>query len=370
MKMSIIDKYPTQAQLSMFYTLCAEVELEFRGPRVRFHGHRNVGCNKVLTKMKFFLLKLRVTNFTSMLAYVNKHNQYALIQLLSDMLPITEIFPTDSENHMFDTLCEARQECIRPRDFSTNMRRRHVHDMMDTFITNLRATNLLCMTSRAVKLNQFTTVLILAHHTGNVHQRDVDGNTVLHLIAKLSTSRKLNGWYFSILDHLLKKRCDLDAINSENKSALDIAAELGCVNMVEELLKFGANIFGNQDSAPTLDFIHTVMLNRPVDEKTPLLEEIECTVKSVDNSVRGRVDEIEALVIQERNLAFMMSTHKRLGKQSRLNHLDENMVRSMVLEEINRVYTADYLRNLSTDVRREMIIDAYDIHETSNENVE
>ena len=369
--MSIIDKYPTQAQLKMFYTLCAEVELEFRGPRVRFRGVLNAGCQNVLNKMKIFLLKLRVTNFSSMLAYVKNHNQYALIKLLSDMLPITEIFPTDGENHMFDALCEdIHKEYIRPVDFSTATRRRNVNDKMNSFITHLQATNLLQMTSRAVKLNQFKTVRVLTRHTGNVHERDIDGNTVLHLMAKLSSSGKTNGWYSHTLDHLLFKRCDLDAINSENKSALDIAAELGSVSMVEVLLEFGANIFGNQDSTPTLDFIHTVMLNRPVDEKTPLLNDIERIVESVDNSVRSRVDEIEALVIQERNLALMMNTHKRLGKHSKLNLLDENIIRLMVLKEVNRVYTADYLRNLSTDVRREMIIDAYDIHETSNENIE
>ena len=356
---------PTQAELDKFYTLCADVEMEFNASRIR---GRYVGRDRytnLLTKMKVFLLKLKYTNLSSMLAYVNRRDQYELIQLIRDMLPTPEIFPTVDENDYFNILCEEiHQEQILPANLRSTTRKINLSNAMRSFITKMQATNMLSMTSRAANLNQYKTVWVIIHHTKNVNERDIDGNTVLHIVAKLNSPQKVNGWFRAILGRLLDKRYDLDAINSENKSALDIAAELGNVCMVKELLKVGANLFGNQYSKSTLDLIHTMMLDKSVNETTPLLGDIERIVNFVDNSVRSRVEEIEALVIQERNLAVMMSTHKRLGNHSRIHHLDENILKLMVLKEINRDYTTDYLQNLSTDDRRKMIINAYAIHKT------
>lgn len=296
-----------------------------------------------------------------MLKHVVEKNQTELIELINSISPTIETFPTDDENHTFNRLCEAlHQESIRPVDDSTRDRKMNARKNMNIFLENLQATNLLHMISHAVNLNQSRTFWLLTSHADNIHERDIDGNTVLHLMAKLNETG--SGWNSRLISHLLKKRCRLDAINSEKKSAIDIAAEVGNIRMVEALLSVGANIFGNQGSTSTLDLIHTVMLAMPVGEKTPLLNVIERTVKLVDNAVRISVDEKQALVIQERNIAVMMITHKRLGNQSGLKTLDENILKSMILEEVNRVYTDDYLRNLDVVKRRHMIMRAFDIH--------
>ena len=65
---------------------------------------------------------------------------------------------------------------------------------------------------------------------------------------------------------------------------------------------------------------------------------IEKMLITVQNIVEGVVSELDEVAIANRNLATMMSTHRRLGKDSKLNHIEPGLSQQLMLNNGSRTY--------------------------------
>jgi hypothetical protein len=282
--MPIINKYPSKAQLRKFKNLCAEVYQSYRVPDHQ-HGEYTMTHKDALDKVKIFVLRLRVTNISSLLSYVVNTNQTELVSLLERM-------------------------------------------------------------------------------TDQVDETDSDGNTVLHIAVEHEDRPSVCA--------LLERGVDHDAINLDGESALHIAAEMGQMLVVRDLLKVGANIFGMDDrssphhSETVLNFLRNVMLDRTEDENTPILASIEHMLKEVDDLVRNRVAEMDRMYVEERELAFMMGTHARIGKLSPLYHIEPGVLKEFILKE---AYPGG-VRMVEPHKMTRFIQDAFNIYEDRERNAE
>ena len=267
-------------------------------------------------------------------------------------MSIEDTGPTRPQLDEFFSLCGAIDKEDRlPWDRNKSERKNDLWHNLNVFLEGLQTKNLVSMAVYAQKGNQPEIVKLLIKITTDFTARDGEGNTMLHVAVNLNDQ--------SILTHLLENGVEIETINQDGKSALELAVESGCRMAVRILVRAGADIFGTSGSRQsTLHFIQDLIADRAVDRMTPKFEETESFLSEIDNSVRRTVFEIDRLVIQERNLAVLMATHKRLGELAGLRNIDEKMIREFVLEEVSSTYHGG-VQNQRPDVMKQMIIDAY-----------
>lgn len=282
---------------------------------------------------------------------------HAVLFVRVDM-SIEDTGPTRPQLERFFALCnDIDEENLRPWDHNKHEREHDVRNALNEFLSGLQTKNLVSMSVYAQGGNKPEIVRLLIRMTTDFTMRDNLGNTMLHVAARINDRFGPR----ILLDILSKNEVDIDVINQDGKSALKLAVESGCRMTVRILLSCGADIFGTRgDRQTTLHFIHDLMFDRPVDQMTPNFEEIESMLSEIDNSVRRTVAQIDKPFIQERNLAVLMATHKRLGELSGLHNLDEKMIREFVLEEVSSTYHGGPT-NQTSDIRRQMIIAAYEV---------
>jgi hypothetical protein len=305
----------------------------------------------VENKIRIFVMQLRVTNLSSLIAYARLNNQPRIVSILNRMSTLDDC-PTKAQLEEFYEICaEEYAEENRPVADKSKTRLDNVMLRLKFFITKLQATNMLTMVSHVLQRNQLRICNLLISTTKDVNATDIHGNNLMHILYK-------HGPYGHWLRHVLEIGVDPDFLDSNGKSTLHMAVESGKLEDVNVLLKYGADIFGMSGDIPTRDLIDDVILDRVEDVKTPIFEAIRRIVEEVYKSVCSRVAEIDEGKIQERNLAVMMVTLERLGKDSKLYNLDQQMIQEFVLKEVRNTYRGG-LRNQTSDTRRQMIIDAY-----------
>lgn len=86
---------------------------------------------------------------------------------------------------------------------------------------------------QAINQRDFTTAVILAHKNGTINMKDVRGNSLLHLAGTYKDMRAM--------ELCVKYKIDMDAVNHNSETALMNAAVDGEVDVIDFLLKAGAD---------------------------------------------------------------------------------------------------------------------------------
>jgi len=152
-------------------------------------------------------------------------------------------------------------------------------------------------------------VMHLLDQNANVHPKTVLGYTALHRAAAFGSHQ--------IVKMLLHKNADVNAVTRDGFSSLHNAARRGNLEVVQLLVEAGANICCKtyEGDTPEHFAVRSIWGHRSFAGATGHLE----TGIYLGGAARG-----------QRSLAFVMGLHERLGAQSRVPTLKQELVRMII----------------------------------------
>ena len=152
-------------------------------------------------------------------------------------------------------------------------------------------------------------VMHLLDQGANLHPKTIQGYTPLHRAAAFGRHQ--------IVKMLLDKNADVNAVTRDGFSSLHNAARRGNLEVVQLLVEAGANICCKtyEGDTPEHFAVRSIWGHRSFAGATGHLE----TGIYLGGAARG-----------QRSLAFVMGLHERLGAQSRVPTLKQELVRMII----------------------------------------
>jgi len=123
--------------------------------------------------------------------------------------------------------------------------------------------------------------IFLENDADLINSRDEDGNTVMHLVAGSLFAKNEGRGHEKIMDMLLERKIDINSMNHDCKTAIDLAAELDNTNIVMKLLDCNIDINRMNSDGKTL--YHEYAINGDYEVFEKILEKnTDINIKTSD----------------------------------------------------------------------------------------
>jgi hypothetical protein len=177
-----IKRYPTDVELQEFKVLCTRVHKLYKEPQFGDRGHSKTRQGFV-HEVQVFVMKLRVTNISSMLSYVEDQGHNELVRALSSMTDVYNKEDSDGNTVL--------HHAVKKRDTRSVCHLLEANAGVDFDAINLNGESALHVAVRTVQIGVVRELLKVG---ANIYEMNTSiskhkSDNVIHVLAKLMLDR-------------------------------------------------------------------------------------------------------------------------------------------------------------------------------------